>query len=71
MDSIFMTMEEWGETVDLHYGIFCIVPILVILAIALWKKVTLPSLLAGVIVACFMVAKFNPLVTLGLFMDQL
>ncbi|MCR5034499.1 MAG: hypothetical protein K6B42_03650 [Clostridia bacterium] len=71
MDSIFMTMEEWGETVDLHYGIFCIIPILVILVIALWKKVTLPSLLAGVIVACFMVAKFNPLVTLGLFMDQL
>ena len=71
MDQIFMTMEEWGETADLHYGIFCIIPILIILAIALWKKVTLPALLAGVIVACFMVAKFNPLVTMGLFMDQL
>ena len=71
MDSLFMTMEEWGETVDLHYGVFCIIPILVILAISLWKKVTLPALLAGVAVACFMAAKFNPLVTMGLFMDQL
>ena len=71
LDSLFMTMQEWGETVDLQYGVFCIIPILVILAIALWKRVTFPALLAGVIVACLMVAKFNPLIALGLFMDQL
>lgn len=70
MDSIFMTMEEWLETTELNYGIFCLIPIIVILVIAVWRKTTFPALLAGVIVACLMVAKFNPLVTIGLFMDQ-
>lgn len=70
MDALFMTMEKWGEQVELHYGIFCILPILVILGIAVWKKVTFPAILAGVIVACFMVAKGNPLITIGLFLDQ-
>ncbi len=70
MDSLFMTMEEWLEGVELNYGIFCILPILVILVISVWRKTTFAALLAGVIVACFMVAKFNPLVTIGLFLDE-
>lgn len=70
MDALFMTMEEWGKQVELNYGIFCVIPIIVILTIAIWKKVTFPAILAGVIVACIMVAKGNPLVTIGLFLDQ-
>lgn len=70
MDAIFTTMEEWTEQNTFSYGIFCLIPILVILVIAVWRKTTFPALLAGVLVACFMVAKFNPLVTIGLFMDE-
>ncbi|MBQ1715707.1 MAG: hypothetical protein II035_05055, partial [Firmicutes bacterium] len=70
MDSLFMTMEEWLEGVELNYGIFCLLPIIVILVIAVWRKTTFSALLAGVILACLMVAKFNPLVTVGLFLDE-
>lgn len=70
MDSLFMTMEEWTDGLELHYGIFCMLPIVVIMVIAVWKKTTFASILAGVILACFMVAKFNPLVTIGLFLDE-
>ncbi len=70
MDALFMTIEEWSGQVELNYGIFCIIPIIVILVIAIWKKVTFPAILAGVIVACLMIAKGNPLVTIGLFLDQ-
>lgn len=70
MDALFMTMEEWGKQVELNYGIFCVLPIIVILVIAIWKKVTFPAILAGVITACIMVAKGNPLITIGLFLDQ-
>ena len=31
MDAIWTTMEEWGSSVELDYGIFCLIPILVIL----------------------------------------
>ena len=45
MDAIWTTMEEWGSSVELDYGIFCLIPILVILIIALWKKHTFMSIL--------------------------
>lgn len=70
MDALFMTMEEWSEKTALNFGIFSVIPIIIILAIAIWKKVTYPAILAGVVVACLMVAKGNPLVTIGLFLDQ-
>lgn len=71
MDAIWTTMEEWGSSVELDYGIFCLIPILVILIIALWKKHTFMSILGGVIIGFLMVAQFNPLRALGLFVDQL
>ena len=70
MDSIFMTMEDWLAEHTLNFGIFCLLPVIVILVIAVWRKTTFSALLAGVIVACLMVAKGNPLVTIGLFMDE-
>lgn len=70
MDAIFTTMEEWTAENTYSYGVFSLVPILLILVIAVWKKTTFPAILAGVLVACLMVAKFNPIVTLGLFMDE-
>ena len=70
LDLVWTTMEDWGKSVDLHYGIFCLVPILIILAVALWKKDTFLSLLAGLIAAFLMAAKFNPIIALGLFIDQ-
>ena len=70
MDAIFTTMEEWTAENTFNYGVFCLVPILLILVIAVWKKTTFSAILAGVLAACFMVAKFNPLVTIGLFMDE-
>ena len=70
MDAVWTTMEDWGASVELNYGIFCLIPIVVILGIALWKKDTFLSIVAGLIVAMLMAAKFNPLVALGLFMDQ-
>ena len=70
MDAVWTTMEEWSASVELNYGIFCLIPILVILAIALWKKDTFMSIVAGLIVAILMAAKFNPLVAIGLFLDQ-
>ena len=70
MDAVWTTMEDWSASVELNYGIFCLIPILVILAIALWKKDTFMSIMAGLIVAIFMAAKFNPLVAIGLFLDQ-
>lgn len=70
MDAIWTTMEEWGATVELNYGILCLIPIAVILGIALWKKDTFMSIIAGLFVAMLMAAKFNPLVALGLFMDE-
>lgn len=71
MDAIWTTMEEWGSSVELDYGIFCLIPILVILIIALWKKHTFMSILGGVIIGFLMIAQFNPLRALGLFVDQL
>ena len=70
MDAVWTTMEDWGASVELNYGIFCLIPIVVILGIALWKKDTFLSIVAGLIVAMLMAAKFNPLVALGLFMDE-
>lgn len=70
MDAIFTTMEDWTAENTFNYGVFSLIPILLILVIAVWKKTTFPAILAGVLVACFMVAKFNPLVTLGLFVDE-
>lgn len=70
MDAIWTTMEDWSASVDLNYGIFCLIPIFVILGIALWKKDTFMSILAGLLVAVLMAAKFNPLVAIGLFLDQ-
>ena len=61
MDAIWTTMEEWGSSVELDYGIFCLIPILVILIIALWKKHTFMSILGGVIIGFLMIAQFNPL----------
>ena len=69
LDSLFTTLEDWTSEVTLNYGIFCLVPILVILVIALWKKDTFLSIILGVLVGLFMIAKFNPLVTIGLFLD--
>ena len=71
MDAIWTTMEEWGSSVELDYGIFCLIPILVILIIALWKKHTFMSILGGVIIGFLMIAQLNPLSALGLFVDQL
>lgn len=71
MDAIWTTMEEWGSSVELDYGIFCLIPILVILIIALWEKHTFMSILGGVIIGFLMIAQFNPLRALGLFVDQL
>ena len=70
MDAIWTTMEEWSASVELNYGIFCLIPIFVILAIALWKKDTFMSILAGLIVAILMAAKFNPIVAIALFLDE-
>ena len=70
MDAIFTTMEDWTAENTFNYGVFSLIPILLILVIAVWKKTTFPAILAGVLAACFMVAKFNPLVTLGLFVDE-
>jgi len=70
MDAIWTTMEEWSASVELNYGIFCLIPIFVILAIALWKKDTFMSIMAGLIVAILMAAKFNPIVAIALFLDE-
>ncbi|MDO4545629.1 MAG: Na+/H+ antiporter NhaC family protein [Bacillota bacterium] len=70
LDLVWTTMEDWGESVQLNYGIFCLIPILIILALALWKKDTFLALMGGIIVAFLMAAKFNPIIALGLFMDQ-
>lgn len=70
MDAIFTTMEDWTAENTFSYGVFSLIPILLILVIAVWKKTTFPAILAGVLAACLMVAKFNPLVTIGLFLDE-
>ena len=69
MDALFTTLEDWTKEVTLNYGIFCVIPILVILVIALWKKDTFLSIIGGVLIGLLMIAKFNPLVTIGLFLD--
>ena len=44
----------------MEYGIFILVPILLVLGLALWTKSTFISILGGVVAAYLMLANFNP-----------
>ena len=44
----------------MEYGIFILVPILLVLGLALWTKSTFISILGGVVAAYIMLANFNP-----------
>ncbi len=53
----------------MSYGIFILIPIVVVLVLALWLKDTFTSILAGVIVAFAMLNNFNPVDTFNGFLD--
>ena len=55
----------------MEYGIFCLVPVLVVLIVAVWTKDTFISLIAGTIVGFLMLAKGMPLKAFGSFVKSL
>ena len=53
----------------MDYGIFILIPTLIVLVLALWTKSTVISIVGGVVAAYLMLAQFNPLEAFWQFID--